>query len=118
MLACIGGVKQLDNIDRRHWGLQVVPEEVYRHERTLEELCLDFNAIQELPPVSWRVKSPGKGDGHLIFCLFVLELAIKTINKVILLSDRMIALKSGLPGLLLHTCIKQSVTRLTLNMLF
>lgn len=53
MLACIGGLKQLDSIDRRHWGLQVVPEEVYRHERTLEELSLDFNGIQELPPVSW-----------------------------------------------------------------
>jgi len=60
MLACIGGFKQLESIDRRHWGLQVVPEEVYRHERTLEELNLDFNAIQELPPVR-------KGSGTQIW---------------------------------------------------
>ena len=54
--ACIG-LKKLDLIDRRHWGLQIIPEEVYRHERTLEELLLDFNQIQELPPVSNKESS-------------------------------------------------------------
>lgn len=49
--ACIG-LKQVDYVDRRHCGLAVVPEDVYRHERTLEDLLLDFNGIQELPPVS------------------------------------------------------------------
>lgn len=49
--ACIG-LKQIDFIDRRHLGLSAIPEDVYRHERTLEELLLDFNAIQELAPVS------------------------------------------------------------------
>lgn len=52
--ACIGlnCVRQIDYIDRRHCSLTEVPEEVYRYERTLEELLLDFNNIQELPPVS------------------------------------------------------------------
>lgn len=49
--ACIG-LKQVDYLDRRHCGLLSIPEEVYRHERSLEELLLDFNGIQELPPVS------------------------------------------------------------------
>ncbi len=49
--ACIG-LKQVEFYDRRHCSLAVVPEDVYRHERTLEELLLDFNCIQELPPVS------------------------------------------------------------------
>ena len=49
--ACIG-LRQLDLIDRRHWSLQTIPEEVYRHERTLEELLLDYNQIQDLPPAS------------------------------------------------------------------
>ncbi len=49
--ACIG-LKQVDFLDRRHCGLPTVPDDVYRHERTLEELLLDFNAIQDLPPVS------------------------------------------------------------------
>lgn len=53
--ACIG-LKQLDFIDRRHCGLPGIPEEVYRHERTLEELLLDYNAIQDLPPVSGAVQ--------------------------------------------------------------
>lgn len=49
--ACIG-LKQVEHIDRRHCGLPGIPDDVYRHERTLEELLLDFNAIQDLPPVS------------------------------------------------------------------
>ena len=53
--ACIG-LKQVEFLDRRHSGLPNIPEEVYRHERTLEELLLDFNAIQDLPPVSMQVQ--------------------------------------------------------------
>ena len=53
--ACIGlnCVRQIEFVDRRHFGLSIVPDEVYRHERTLEELLLDFNGIQDLPPVSF-----------------------------------------------------------------
>ena len=52
--ACIGlnCVRQIDYLDRRHCSLTEIPEEVYRYERTLEELLLDFNNIQDLPPVS------------------------------------------------------------------
>ena len=52
--ACIGlnCARQIDYVDRRHCGLTEIPEEIYRYERTLEELLLDFNNIQELPPVS------------------------------------------------------------------
>lgn len=51
--ACIGlnCARQIDFIDRRSCQLSEVPEEIYRHEATLEELLLDSNAIQELPPV-------------------------------------------------------------------
>ena len=49
--ACIG-LRQIDYIDRRHCSLTEIPEEIYRYERSLEELLLDFNNIQELPPVS------------------------------------------------------------------
>ena len=51
--ACIG-LKQVEFFDRRHCGLPGITEDIYRHERTLEELLLDFNGIQELPPVSLR----------------------------------------------------------------
>lgn len=63
--ACIG-LKQVEFLDRRHCSLTVVPEEVYRHERSLEELLLDFNAIQELPPVSAAargLRNPGASCG-------------------------------------------------------
>ena len=52
--ACIGlnCTRQIDFIDRRNFQLSEVPDEIYRHEATLEELILDQNAIQELPPVS------------------------------------------------------------------
>lgn len=52
--ACIGlnCARQIDFIDRRNCQLNDVPEEIYRHEATLEELLLDSNTIQELPTVS------------------------------------------------------------------
>ena len=52
--ACIGlnCARQIDYIDRRHCSLAIIPEEIYRHERTLEELLLDTNGLQDLPPVS------------------------------------------------------------------
>ena len=51
--ACIGlnCARQIDYIDRRHCNLAFVPEDIYRYERTLEELLLDYNSLQELPPV-------------------------------------------------------------------
>ena len=48
--ACIG-LSKVEAVERRHYGLTCIPEDVYRYERTLEELQVDFNSIQELPPV-------------------------------------------------------------------
>jgi hypothetical protein len=69
--ACIGlnCARQIDYIDRRHCGLTEIPEEIYRYERTLEELLLDFNNIQELPPVSgdstyWPQAPDKPAGGH------------------------------------------------------
>ena len=52
--ACIGlnCVRQIDFIDRRHCSLAVVPDEIYRHSETLEELLLDSNTLRDLPSVS------------------------------------------------------------------
>lgn len=43
--------RQVEALDRRHCSLQAVPEDVYRHGRSLEELLLDANQLRELPKV-------------------------------------------------------------------
>ena len=60
--ACIGlnCARQIDFIDRHSCQLDDIPEEIYRHEATLEELILDSNAIQELPPVSLKKAGTSK----------------------------------------------------------
>ena len=52
--ACIGlnCARHVDSLDRRHCNLTHIPEEVYRNEQYLEELLLDMNGLQDLPPVS------------------------------------------------------------------
>ena len=45
--------RNLDYIDRSHSSLTEFPEDVLRHERTLEELCLDANQIANLPKVRY-----------------------------------------------------------------
>ena len=51
--ACIGfRSRRVEYLDKTHCSLARIPEEVYRNERWLEELILDMNMIQELPPVS------------------------------------------------------------------
>lgn len=42
-------------LDYRHCSLHDVPGEVFNFERTLEELLVDSNQIQDLPRVSWIV---------------------------------------------------------------
>ena len=51
--ACVGlnCTRQIDFIDNRNCQLHDVPDEIYRYETTLEDLMLDTNMIQELPPV-------------------------------------------------------------------
>ena len=43
-------------MDRRHWGLTSVPDDVMRYSRSLEELLLDANQIKELPRVRMLIK--------------------------------------------------------------
>ena len=71
--ACIGlnCARHVDFLDRRHGSLTHIPDEVYRNEEHLEELLLDMNGLQDLPPVSdsslvnrWSGSiSQGKGAG-------------------------------------------------------
>jgi len=51
--ACFGGAfkcnRRVESFEKRHAFMQHVPEEIYRHARTLQELHLDSNNIRELP---------------------------------------------------------------------
>lgn len=47
-------------LDYSHCSLQQVPKEVFSFERTLEELYLDANQIEELPKVSHGVLTTQK----------------------------------------------------------
>ncbi|XP_068737524.1 protein scribble homolog [Montipora capricornis] len=47
--------RQVDSIDRTHCSLTFVPDEVYRYDRSLEELFLDANQIKDLPRPFFRL---------------------------------------------------------------
>ena len=47
--------RQVESVDRRHWGLTSVPDDVLRYTRSLEELLLDANQIKELPRVCMMI---------------------------------------------------------------
>uniref|UniRef100_A0A0B7BIX5 PDZ domain-containing protein n=1 Tax=Arion vulgaris TaxID=1028688 RepID=A0A0B7BIX5_9EUPU len=47
--------RQVESVDRRHWGLTSVPDDVLRYARSLEELLLDANQIKELPRGFFRL---------------------------------------------------------------
>lgn len=50
---CFRGEEEIVSVlDYSHCSLQQVPKEVFNFERTLEELYLDANQIEELPKVS------------------------------------------------------------------
>jgi hypothetical protein len=50
---CFRGEEEIISVlDYSHCSLQQVPKEVFNFERTLEELYLDANQIEELPKVS------------------------------------------------------------------
>lgn len=54
---CFRGEEEVISVlDYSHCSLQQVPKEIFSFERTLEELYLDANQIEELPKVllKWR----------------------------------------------------------------
>ncbi|XP_076438014.1 protein scribble homolog isoform X5 [Babylonia areolata] len=59
MLKCIPLFRacnqQVESVDRRHWGLTSIPDDVLRYARSLEELFLDANQIKELPRGFFRL---------------------------------------------------------------
>nr|CAB3265903.1 protein scribble homolog [Phallusia mammillata] len=60
--------RQIDSIDKRHCSLLVVPEDVLRHGRTLEELLLDSNQIKDLPKTFFRmakIRKLGLSDNEI-----------------------------------------------------
>ena len=46
--------KNVEQVDKRHCNLNTVPDDVLRYTRTLEELLLDANQLQDLPKVSYQ----------------------------------------------------------------
>nr|XP_015209890.1 PREDICTED: protein scribble homolog isoform X20 [Lepisosteus oculatus] len=47
--------RHVESVDKRHCSLQTVPEEIYRYNRSLEELLLDANQLRELPKPFFRL---------------------------------------------------------------
>ncbi|NXM87456.1 LRRC7 protein, partial [Oenanthe oenanthe] len=65
---CFRGEEEIVSVlDYSHCGLQQVPKEVFNFERTLEELYLDANQIEELPkdssPKEKFLWCPAAGSG-------------------------------------------------------
>jgi protein scribble len=47
--------RNLEQIDKRHCNLTAVPDDILRYTRTLEELLLDANQLQDLPKGVYRL---------------------------------------------------------------
>nr|XP_043894962.1 protein scribble homolog isoform X6 [Solea senegalensis] len=47
--------RHVESLDRRHYNLQTVPDEIFRYSRSLEELLLDANQLKELPKPFFRL---------------------------------------------------------------
>lgn len=56
--------RHVEVVDKRHCSLLYVPDEIYRYERSLEELLLDANQLRDLPKVSPSLGDGGGGDTH------------------------------------------------------
>jgi len=67
--------RNLEQIDKRHCNLTTVPDDVLRYTRTLEELLLDANQLQDLPKVIIRkYKKKRKETYFFVFFLCVFSL--------------------------------------------
>ncbi|XP_073762364.1 protein scribble homolog isoform X49 [Danio rerio] len=47
--------RHVESVDKRHCSLTAVPDEIYRYNRSLEELLLDANQLRELPKPFFRL---------------------------------------------------------------
>lgn len=60
--------RHVESVDKRHCSLTAVPDEIYRYNRSLEELLLDANQLRELP----KVRLTAMMTQHLhLMCAFV-----------------------------------------------
>ena len=62
--------RQVDSLDRSHCSLTFVPDEVYRYDRSLEELFLDANQIKDLPRVGSKHFVVNNINGSLYNVIF------------------------------------------------
>lgn len=61
--------RHVESVDKRHCSLTAVPDEIYRYNRSLEELLLDANQLRELPKVRHCHVPPLTPHMRLIECL-------------------------------------------------
>ncbi|XP_062521128.1 protein scribble homolog isoform X3 [Corticium candelabrum] len=55
--ACAGFLgRRVESIDRRHSSLIYIPDDILRHHRSLQELLLDSNQIQDLPKAFFQLQ--------------------------------------------------------------
>lgn len=74
--------KNLEQIDKRHCNLTTVPDDVLRYTRTLEELLLDANQLQDLPKVKPRFSPLFFDVERTSFSLPAGRLSIDTITSI------------------------------------
>ncbi|XP_065145434.1 protein scribble homolog isoform X16 [Paramisgurnus dabryanus] len=49
--------RHVESVDKRHCSLAAVPDEIYRYNRSLEELLLDANQLRDLPKPFFRLSN-------------------------------------------------------------
>lgn len=75
---CLRGEEEaVTSLDYSHCSLETVPKEIFSFEKTLQELYLDANQIEELPKVR---RTHTLLYRNFIFLLYVHRLSIKPLN--------------------------------------